>query len=147
MLIQKKMHLATLFTAFLVGMAFGTIPAQAAPNASPVGVVDYLYLLNQQPETAQANDALRSEQEAAKKEFADKSAGLSDADKQNLDRQLGQRVEQKRQELLKPIIEKINNAIQEVADTKGLSIVIGKQQVVYGGVDITGDVLKRITGK
>lgn len=147
MLIQKKMHLATLFTAFLVVMAFGAIPAQAAPNASPVGVVDYLYLLNQQPETAQANDALRCEQEAAKKEFADKSAGLSDADKQNLDRQLGQQVEQKRQELLKPIVEKINAAIQEVADAKGLSIVIGKQQVIYGGVDITGDVLKKITSK
>ena len=144
---QKKMYLAAVFTAFFVVMAFGVVPAQAAPNASNVGVVDYLYLINQQPETAQANETLRSEQEAAKKEFADKLSTLSDADKQNLDRQLGQRVEQKRQELLQPIIEKINVAIQEVADDKGLSIVIAKQQVVYGGVDITGDVLKKIIGK
>ena len=142
----NKMYLAAVFTAFFVAMAFGVVPAQAAPAAS-TGVVDYLYLINQQPETAQANATLRSEQEAAKKEFADKSSGLSDADKQNLDRQLGQRVEQKRQELLQPIIEKINAAIKEVADAKGLSVVIAKQQVIYGGVDITEDVLKKITGK
>lgn len=64
-----------------------------------------------------------------------------------MDRQLGQRVEQKRQELLKPIMDKINAAIKEVADAKGLSVVIGKNVVIYGGVDITQDVLAKITGK
>ncbi|SDF53326.1 hypothetical protein [Sporomusa acidovorans] len=67
MFIQKKMYSATLLMVFFMAVAFGTIPVQAAPNASLVGVVDYLYLLNQQPETAQANDALRSEQEARPK--------------------------------------------------------------------------------
>lgn len=147
MFVQKKMYLVTLLTAIFVVMIFGAMPVQAASAVSPVGVVDYLYLINQHPETVKANDALRSEQEAIKKEFSDKSAGLNDADKETLDRQLGQRLEQKRQELLKPIIEKINNAIKEVANNKGLSIVIGKQQVVYGGVDITEDVLRTITGK
>jgi hypothetical protein len=32
-----------------------------------------------------------------------------------------------------------------VADSKGLSIVILKQYTIYGGVDITQDVLKVIT--
>jgi outer membrane protein len=38
-------------------------------------------------------------------------------------------------------------AANEVAKEKGLSIVIGKREVVCGGVDITEDVLKKIGGK
>lgn len=133
------------FVSFVVGQASTAHAASTAP--SPVGVVDYVYLINQHQDTAKANEALRAEQEAAKKELTDKSAGLSGADKQNLDRQLGQRVEQKRQELLKPITEKINAAIKEVADAKGLPVVVGKNYVIYGGVDITQEVLSKITGK
>ena len=42
---------------------------------------------------------------------------------------------------------KINEAIKEVADTKGLSVIVGKNVVIYGGVDITDDVLKKISGQ
>jgi outer membrane protein len=137
--------LPVLLAMFLLLGFMGT--ACAAPAASPVGIADYIYLINQHPDTPKANEILRGEQEQARKEFAEKSAGLSDKEKQDLDRQLGQRVEQKRQELLKPIAEKINAAIKEVADAKGLSVVIGKNAVIYGGADITQDVLAKITGK
>jgi len=35
----------------------------------------------------------------------------------------------------------------EVATEKGLSIVIGNKEVVCGGLNITADVLKKITAK
>jgi outer membrane protein len=145
--IPKKAYFFTLLTAFFIAAAFGASPAQAAPAASPVGVVDFIYLIDHHPDTAKANEVLKAEQEAAKKEFADKSAGLSDADKQNLDRQLAQRVEQKRLELVKPLADKVMAAVKEIADAKGLSVVVGKNVVVYGGVDITQEVLAKITGK
>lgn len=134
-----------LLTLCILLSAWGT--AQAAPAAGPVGYVDFLYLVNQHPDTAAANAALKAEQEAAKQEFDSKAAGISDTDKQNLARQLDQRVEQKRQELLQPIAAKVTAAANDVAKEKGLSIVIGKNEVVCGGVDITADVLKKITGK
>ncbi|WP_093796957.1 OmpH family outer membrane protein [Sporomusa acidovorans] len=56
-------------------------------------------------------------------------------------------MEQKHLELLKPITDKINAAIKEVADAKGLSVVVGKNVVIYGGVDIIQEVLAKITGK
>lgn len=71
---------------------------------------------------------------------------MSDQDKQKLDQQLGQQLRQKRMELLKPISNKVVAAANEVAQEKGLSIVIGKNEVICGGVDITEDVLKKITG-
>lgn len=113
----------------------------------PIGVVDTALLLNKHPDTQQANEILKTETEQAKKEFDEKSAGLSDKDKHDLDLQLTQRMAQKRQELLNAITDKINTAVKEVADTKGLTIVIPKNFTVYGGVDITDEVLKKIIEK
>ena len=122
--------------------------AQAAPAAAgPVGYVDFIYLVNQHPDTVQANAALKTEQEAVKQEFENKAAGLSDKEKQELDRQLGLHLEQKRLDLLQPISAKVVAAANEVAKEKGLSIIIGNKEVVCGGVNITADVLKKITGK
>ena len=121
--------------------------AQAATSTGAVGYADFLALVSQHPDTVQANVALKAEQEAVKKEYESKVAGLSEVDRQNLDRQLGQRLEQKRLELARPISLKVVAAANEVANEKGLSIVISRNEVICGGVDITADVLKKITGK
>jgi outer membrane protein len=149
---KKKITGILLATLVLLG-ATGINAAQpakahaAAPTSGAIGVVDFTLLINQHQDTQKANETLKAETETAKKEFADKSAGLSDADKQNLNLQLMQRVEQKRQELLKAIADKISAAVKEVAAAKGLEIVVQKGIVVYGGVDITDDVMKKISGK
>jgi len=140
----RKGFFPLIFSMFLIWGTWGN--AQAAPAVS-VGYVDFIQLIQQHPDTAQANAVLKAEQEALKKEFETKSAGLSEQDKRELDRQLRQRLEQKRLELVKPISAKVVAAANEVAKEKELSIVIGKNEVVCGGVDITADVLKRITGK
>lgn len=147
MLNQKRCFFVGLFSALIIAAVIGVSPVQAAPTASTVGYVDFIYLVDHHPDTAKANEALKVEREATQKEFAEKSAGLGDKEKQELDRQLGQRLEQKRLELLKPISDKVVAAAREVMDAKGLSIVIGKREIVCGGVDITEDVLKKITGK
>ncbi len=140
---RHNVLVALLAAAIFLGAA-GTV--QAAP-ASPVGVVDYMYLINNHPDTSKANETLRQEQEQARKEYAEKAASLGDKEKQDLERQLNQRVEQKRQELLKPIAANIDAAMKAVMDARGLTVVVYKNTVAMGGLDITEDVLKRLTGK
>ncbi|MEN6568091.1 MAG: OmpH family outer membrane protein [Veillonellales bacterium] len=144
-MLQGKKILFVFMAIGILLCAMGTV--QAAPTDASVGYVDYLYLINHHPDTSSANEALKAERDQDKQQYDEKSAALSDPDKQALAKQLNQQVEQKRQELLKPIAEKINAAIKEVADEKGLSIVISKNNVIYGGVDITADVLQKIGGK
>ena len=144
---QPRKYVAAILMAVFITLAAGASPSQAAPAVSPVGYVDFIYLVEHHPDTVKANAALQAEQETAKQEFADKSAGLGEQEKQQLDRELSQRVEQKRLALLKPISDKVVAAANEVAQEKGLSIVIGKREVVCGGVDITGDVLQKLGGK
>ena len=134
--------LAGMLCLSLTGMA-----AAAPADNFPVGIVDFLYLINNHPDTAAANAALKSETEQIRKEFETKSAGMNDKDKLALDQQLGQKIEQKRQELLKPIAESIGAAMKVVAADKGLAMVVHKNSVALGGQDITADVLAKLAKK
>ena len=78
------------------------------------------------------------------KDFEEKSAGMNDQEKQDYYRQCQQRLQQKQAELLDPIVKSVDDAIKQTADAKGLSVVIEKAAVVYGGQDITQDVIKKL---
>ena len=55
--------------------------------------------------------------------------------------------EVKEQEIFDALIKKVEATIKTVADAKGLSVVMDKNNVVYGGQDITDEVGKKLTGK
>ena len=144
----KKILSSALVACMLLGGTAMALPAKVSAAAgAAVGVVNFGLLVSQHPETQKANDALQAEFAAAKQEFDSKAAGLNDQDKQALDRQLAQRVEQKRQELLGAIINKVYDAVKAVAEAKGLTIVVDKSAAIYGGTDITDEVGKKLAGK
>ena len=140
--LKRKMLLLAVTLVLCLGVFGGE--AQAAPVDFPVGVVDVLYLINNHPDAAKANAALKVESDTLLKEFRAKSAGLNDKDKQALDQQLGQQIEQKRQELLKPIVESVGEAMKAVAAEKGLAMLVHKNSVALGGNDITAEVLQKL---
>ena len=90
------------------------------------------------------DEQMRTAITEVQKDFEEKSAGMSDQEKQDYYRQCQQRLQQKQAELLDPIVKSVDDAIQKTADAKGLSVVIEKAAVVYGGQDITQDVIKKL---
>jgi outer membrane protein len=78
----------------------------------------------------------------AQKLFDEKSVGMNEKEKQDYFMQLQQNLGNKQQALIEPIYQKVEDAIKAVADKKGLSVVVDKNQVVYGGQDITQEVAK-----
>lgn len=139
---------AALFVAGVVGMAVSaTGTGYAAGSASNVGKVNHQAIVAQHPDMAKAQETMKAEVEQAKKEFDAKSASMNDKEKQDYYMQLQQRLNLKQQELIAPIYDKVDAAIKAVADAKGLSVVMDASNVVYGGQDITEDVMKKITGK
>jgi outer membrane protein len=135
--------------AFLVcgGMVMALPGKALAADASAVGVVDYALLLNSHPDMPKTNETLKAEAEQLKKEFESKASGLSDKDKQELDTKLKQRWMSKERELMSAIMNSIKTAIREVAEAKGLTVVVDKAAVLYGGQDITGEVGKKVGAK
>ena len=137
--------------AFLFGVAGLAVSqtthvASAAP-ASNVGKVNYQMLVQQHPDLAKVQSTMQTESEAAKKEFDAKAASLGEKEKQEYFMQLQQRLQLKNQELMVPIFNKVDAVIKEVADAKGLSVVVDAAAVIYGGADITDECVKKITGK
>lgn len=147
----KNVKLVSLFIAaiFVLGCfalsvtqsGFGKM-ASAAASESAIGVVNYQMLVTQSPDLAKVRSAMEAEVESAKKDFDEKSASMNDQEKQRYYQQLQERIANKEKELMDPLLKNIEAAIKKVADKKGLTVVVEKNNVVYGGVDITDEVSK-----
>ncbi len=119
--------------------------AGAAGSSSNVGVVNQQLIVSQHPDMTAAKEAMQKEVEQAKADFESKSANMNDQEKQAYYQQIQQRLAAKEKELITPIFDKVEATIKSVADAKGLSVVLDKSNVVYGGQDITDEVVKKLS--
>ena len=146
----KNVKLVSLFVAaiFVLGCfalsltqsGFGK-SASAAPSESAIGVVNYQMLVAQCPDIRDVDAAMKTEIENAQKEFEEKSKTMNDVEKRRYYTQTQERLQK---ELMDPVLKKIEAAIKKVADKKGLSVVVEKSTVVFGGSDITDEVAKAL---
>lgn len=147
----KNVKLVSLFVAaiFVLGCfalsltqsGFGK-SASAASTESAIGVVNYQMIIAQCPDIKDVDAAMKTEIENAQKEFNEKSKDMNDAEKRSYYTQTQERLQNKQKELMDPVMKKIEAAIKKVADKKGLAVVVEKNTVVYGGLDITDEVAK-----
>lgn len=143
------MTIAVLFLLGVVGLALSqSSPSVAmAAASSNIGVIsnqEVMASIAQSQEVKDYRQAMQAEYDKAKKLFDEKSATMSEAEKRDYYQQLQQLLQNKDQELSTPILNKINAAIKAVSDAKGLSAVFDKSIVVYGGTDITQEVIKKL---
>ncbi|BCW99267.1 MAG: hypothetical protein KatS3mg024_2094 [Armatimonadota bacterium] len=90
---------------------------------------------------ALSNKSELTEQERARlKELRD-LANRNDANGRTLAEDYSQQVEQRKSQLSDKITADLKEAIAKVAQEKGLATVVDKVAVLYGGVDITEDVI------
>lgn len=144
-----SLAVALFFVLGIVGIALsqsGKSYAAGSSNSN-VGVVNFQMIVSQSPDMAKAQQDMQTEVDQAKKDFDAKTASMSDKEKQDYYAQVQQRLSAKQQELMEPVLKKVEGIIKEVADAKGLAVVLDKSNVVYGGQDITDDVAKKVSGK
>ena len=141
--------IAAVFIGSVVALALTQTGSGIASAASSVnvGVVDRDLVLSQHPEGQNFQSQMNAEISEVQKDFEQKSQGMTDQEKADYYRQCQQRLAQKQNELMEPILKSVDEAIKKVADSKGLSVVIEKAAVVYGGTDITQDVISRLGKK
>ncbi|MGH2452610.1 MAG: OmpH family outer membrane protein [bacterium] len=112
-----------------------------------IGFVDLQRALDAHPRKAASERALQEFFQAKQREFNQRVKGLTAEQRQLLDRQLQQQVIEKRQELLGGLDKELRTAVEEVARTQGISIVLERAVVLFGGVELTDPVIKKVTGK
>lgn len=141
--------IALVFMGSVVAIALTQTGSGIASAASSVnvGVVDRDQVLSQHPSVTDFQNQMNAAISEVQKDFEAKSQGMTDQEKADYYKQCQQRLAQKQQELMDPILKSVDDAIKKVADAKGFSVVIEKAAVVYGGTDITQDVISRLGKK
>ena len=140
--------IAVIFIGSVVALALTqTGNIASAASSSSVGVVDMQQIMAAHPEVQGLQGQMETTVNEIRKEFEEKSAGMNDQEKAEFYIQCQQRIAQKQEELLAPIEQSVEVAIKAVADKKGLAVVINKAAVVYGGQDITQDVIAQFSKK
>ncbi|MBO8153607.1 OmpH family outer membrane protein [Thermovirga sp.] len=128
---------------FLVAFVCGTALAQ-----EKIGVLDPQKVLFQHPKFAQVQKEIKAMMQ--KKQAEAKAAiekATDDKEKQKIFSTKRQEAAMQEQKLMQPLFKDIDLAIRTVAKTKGITIVLDKAQVFFGGIDITEDVIQNLKKK
>ena len=151
---QKNKKFVSLFVAVIFLLGIGAIaytqmatPTMASDTDSNIGVIDTTKVLNAaSPAVIAANKELDDYKKQLSDEFNTKSANMDDNQKAALASEYQGKVQDKMMEIQKKIQSQVSDASKAVADAKGLSIVMDKRTVLYGGVDITDQVQRKLSG-
>ncbi|MBB5336136.1 OmpH family outer membrane protein [Pectinatus brassicae] len=117
-------------------------PAQA--SAASIGDVNIREVLASYPDMRTTNAAIDLERQKAQQDFNEKAKSLDDKAKRELFNKMNQQMAQRQDELIKPIREKLQKAIEAVAKEKGLEVILDSSVVVYGGEDVTKAVMAKL---
>ena len=133
---------AVLLLALAALFAFGAI-SYAAENK--VGYVDDMGVLKQYSKFQQAQSQL--DEIGKKKSNAAKAAFDKEKDekkKSQIVQTLQLEMREEEAKLMNPILKQVSETVAKVAKQKGVTIVVNKVLIYYGGLDLTPDVIKAL---
>ncbi|HEX6972730.1 MAG TPA: OmpH family outer membrane protein [Limnochordia bacterium] len=132
----------------VVGVVLAAVIVAAGWAVSQVrettlGYVDVEILRNQfiVPEI---DEPLRKETERLQAEFDERSKDLEDAEKRQLFDEYQRQLQSKQAEMVEALLPRIEEAIERVAGERGVRFVLDKKVVLFGGTDLTQDVLLKL---
>lgn len=148
---KKNVKIVSLVVAVVFLLGIGAIayqqmavPTMAASNSN-IGVVDTHKVADQNTPAVAA--AIKADQEfraQLQQEYTQKAANLDDQQKAQLQMEYQKKIQDKSMEIQENLQKSLSDAAQSVAEAKGLSVVLNKEAVIYGGVDITDQVKKKL---
>ncbi|HEY8314072.1 MAG TPA: OmpH family outer membrane protein [Candidatus Baltobacteraceae bacterium] len=116
------------------------VPPAATPPPSEIGFVDQQQI-DQLPKVKQANDDYlkfaNQQKQQAEKQMA---AAKTNSDRQTIAKSFQKTLGDQQDKVLKPLVDRTKNAMADVAKKKNLILVVDKNDIIYGGTDITADV-------
>lgn len=132
-----------------LAVAAALVALVVAPAALAADVVDIGYLDQGQiasiPAFAQANREVSAFGTDLQRQYTARARNASPSQQQQLASEFQSKMADKQRQLLGPLFGRAQVAIASAASSKNLSVVIDKRIVIYGGVDITGQVHDLLT--
>ena len=131
-----------LFASMILFMFFASM---ALAQGSTIGYIEVQKIFKEYKETVKAQGELDKKQKEFQDEFEKSQKQLADAQKAGKsDKELDKMKTELNQQLATKLQSKIVDASQKVAKKLGLEIVVDKQVIIVGGMDVTDMVLQEL---
>lgn len=134
-----KKSLLTLIMALVMALACAT-----SAFAEDLGYVNVERVFRSYPDIQTTMSVINLERQKAENEFNEKAPNLDDKGRRELGEKLSAQVDKKEASLLNPIREKIRKTIGQVAKAHGIANVVDAGAVVFGGKDLTEEVIAAV---
>ena len=133
-----KLVISLMFAAAALGT---TVTANAT-----TGIVNLNKVLANNAEYQNAVKTYAAEQDKLQKDFDSKSKNMTDKQKEALFESYRKQLTQKDQELIQPLQDKLNKAVEKAAKAKHIDTVVVPGGYIYGTItaDLTDDVQKEM---
>ena len=105
---------------------------------------DYSKLIAEHPGMQPAREKYEAAAKQVQEDFQNQAANMTPEQQQQFIEQKQKEMQDKQKELIDPIRNSIEEQVKAVADSRGINVVLDKNNVLYGGQDITQDVLTKI---
>jgi len=139
------MFLATAAAAF-AALSVAFAPATLAADITDVGYVDQAALASVPSFTA-ANRQLASYKAELDKQFAAQIRSVRDpAAQQRVAQEFQDKLVERQRTVFGPLFQRAQVAIASVASSKNLSVIVDKRIIIFGGQDVTKNVIDLVTG-
>ena len=135
-----KKSLLTLIMALVMALACAT----SAFAAEELGYVNVERVFRSYPDIQTTMSVINLERQKAENEFNEKAPKLDDKGRRELGEKLSAQVDKKEASLLNHIREKIRKTIGQVAKAHGIANVVDASAVVFGGKDLTEEVIAAV---
>jgi len=109
-----------------------------------IAYVDLWAVFNVHPEKSTAESELNKLAQSMQTELEEKAKDLPNEKQQDLLKEYQTKLSQREQELIQNIIDSIKDVVVEVAKEKEVKMVLDKKNVIYGGYNMTEDVIAYI---
>jgi len=139
----KKVLVLAMLGVFMLMILSGVAAAE-----EKVGVIDPQKVLFQHPRFEQVQKQIKSVVEKKQQEAQTAIEKTEDnQEKQKIYETKRMEAAKEEQKLMEPIFKDIDLAIRTVAKAKGVTLVLDKGQVFFGGADLTEDVIQELKKK
>lgn len=109
-----------------------------------IGVVDVNKVMTDSPKVQQFEEQLKNDAKTRVDQLEKDKASLSQEELQKRSMEISSEMEKTKQELSKQLNDSMDKALDEIAKEKKMSVILYKNGVAQGGIDITDDVIKKM---
>ena len=127
----------------IAGLSFRGVEATDLEEGV-IAFVNLEVLFEAHPDKALAEDKLNLEAQELQQELEERADELSQEEQQQMLQEYQQILSEREQELIAGVLEEIENLIIELAEEKDFQVVLDGQKVLYGGYDLTPEIIERM---